>query len=270
MKILVVDDEKLALEGLMHTLSKAAPQAEISGFRNGVEAFAAAEKESFDIAFLDIEMRQMDGITLDKKLRCICPSINIIFTTGYSEYSTEAFELHASGYITKPVTLGKVRYELSELRNPLLDSIESSTEPAKRIKIMTFGNFEVYGDGKPIDFYYNKSKELLAYMVDRNGALCSKNEIMGILWEKNSAESLHTAYLKNCRSDLIKIFEQYDCGEGIIKRRGFIAIVPEIVECDYFDWLKGRNTGANSYHGEYMSQYSWAENTHALLESGNY
>lgn len=125
MRILVVDDEQPALEGLLGTLKKVCSadsewnEAEICGFRDPLEALCSAEKVNYDIAFLDIEMHKLNGISLAQKLKSLSPYINIIFTTGYSEYGMDAFKLHASGYITKPVTAEKVRKELDELRHPI-------------------------------------------------------------------------------------------------------------------------------------------------------
>lgn len=92
MRILVVDDEQPALEGLLGTLKKVCSadsewnEAEICGFRDPLEALCSAEKVNYDIAFLDIEMHKLNGISLAQKLKSLSPYINIIFTTGYSEY----------------------------------------------------------------------------------------------------------------------------------------------------------------------------------------
>ena len=64
MTIIAIDDEKLALEGLVTEIALAAPEAEVHGFRSGVEALAfCREKESLDVAFCDIEMKKMNGLT---------------------------------------------------------------------------------------------------------------------------------------------------------------------------------------------------------------
>ena len=107
MVIFAVDDERLALESLIGAVRKCVPEAEIFGFRKASEALEAAQEKKADIAFLDIEMRETNGISLADKLIERNPKVNIIFTTGYSEYAGKAFELHASGYILKPVTVEK-------------------------------------------------------------------------------------------------------------------------------------------------------------------
>lgn len=71
------------------------------------------------MAFLDIEMPGMSGIALAQRLKELCPRGNLIFVTGFSQYMAEAFQLHASGYIRKPVTVKAVEEELRNLRYPV-------------------------------------------------------------------------------------------------------------------------------------------------------
>lgn len=253
MRIIAVEDELIALEGLLNILKVAAPDAEIHGFRYSDEALEYAKKNSVDVAFLDIQMIGMTGVELAELLADTNPRINIIFTTGYGHYRDVAFSMHASGYITKPVTYEKVKKELGDLRRPV--------ETKKAVKVKTFGNFEVFINNKPVAFKYNKSKELLAYLVDRNGTLCSFREIMAILFEDDDG---HENYLKSLRRDLLEAFTQAGHRDVIVTQKGSIGIVPEKIDCDYFDWLQGKNT--STFMGEYMMQYSWAETTCARLD----
>lgn len=251
MTIVAVDDEKLAMEGLVTAIEKAVPDTKVFGFRNAENVLSFIEENSCNIAFLDIEMRKMNGIELAKRLKLKQPDINIIFTTGYSEYTVDAFALHASGYVMKPITSEKISREIADLRHPV------EHLPSKRIRVQTFGNFEVFADELPMQLQYNKSRELLAYLVDRHGALCTNNEIMAVLWE----DEVRSSYLKNLRSDLFAALSKVDSEDIIVKQRGKLGIVPEKIDCDYFDWLNGDAKAINAYKGEYMSQYSWAEMT---------
>ncbi len=259
MKIMTADNEKLALEGLTRTVQKVLPSVEIVSFRDPAEALEYGMKEEIDIAFLDINMNPVNGIELARQLREVNPRINIIFTTGYSEYTGDAMKLHASGYIMKPVTIEKVRREIEDLRYPVAE------ETGKKLYVQTFGNFEAFADQEPLRFAYTKTKELLAYLVDRKGALCTNGEIMAILWEDDASEK-HTSYLKNLKKDLRTALDMNGCDDVLVRRRGMIGIVPSSIVCDYYDFLAGKPEARQSYCGEYMSQYSWAEFTHAELE----
>ncbi len=169
--------------------------------------------------------------------------MNIIFATGFSRYREAAFDLHASGYLTKPITTDKVRKELAELRRPVAK--------AKRMRVQTFGNFEVYVDGRPLEFRYSRTKEMLAYLVDRQGALCTVGEVQAVLFED---ETGHESYMKSLRQDLQVTLDEAGCGGVLVKQWGKLAVQTSAFDCDYYDWREGRREGL-SYQGEYMSQY---------------
>ena len=118
MRIIAVDDEKLALDALLGSIRKAAPEAEIYGFNDAAEALNFLKDQPCEVAFLDVEMPEMNGVELAKRMKMIYPNINIIFSTGYDQYRGVAFGLHASGYLTKPILPEDVRWELADLRRP--------------------------------------------------------------------------------------------------------------------------------------------------------
>ncbi|MGN0674407.1 MAG: hypothetical protein ACI4KG_01520, partial [Oscillospiraceae bacterium] len=125
---------------------------------------------------------------------------------------------------------------------------------------------EVFADGKPVSFKYSKSKELLAYLVDRQGAMCTNGEAISILWENDDAVDGKAVYFKSVRRDLISTLKECGCGDVIIQQRGSLAIDTTKVQCDYYDWLDGKAEGINAYRGEYMYQYSWGELRHIDIE----
>lgn len=266
MVIFAVDDERLALEGLIGAIRKCVPDAEICGFRKASEAIEGAQKKKTDIAFLDIEMRETNGISLADELIRLNPRVNIIFTTGYSEYAGKAFELHASGYIMKPVTVEKVKNELTHLRYE--ETEEPAEEDSSRLFVRTFGNFEVYQNERPLHFQYSKTKELFAYLIDRRGAVCPIQEIIAVLWEDDDSGRSHNSYIKNMRMDLISTLKKHGAEDVILRTRGGLAVIPEKLDCDYFYYLEHGDDGNRLYRytGEYMTQYSWGEVTHGQLE----
>ena len=186
--------------------------------------------------------------------------INVIFTTGYSEYTKDAMDMHASGYIMKPITPEKIKSELNDLRYRT-----QSAEVKSRFRIVTFGNFMVYDGNSPIKFKYRKSLEVLAYLVDRKGAFASNGELIAALWEDDSDYDGRISYLNNIRADLKNTLSDLGYDDVIIRQRGHLAIDMKKVSCDYYDYLSGDKEKARSYHGEYMSQYSWAEITNGSL-----
>ena len=256
MKIIAVDDEKIALEALSGAIRAIVAEDEVLSFRYPEDAIEYAKENLCDIAFLDIEMVGMSGVELAEELKKYNNEINIVFCTGYGNYRDVAFDLHASGYLMKPITPEKVKRELENLRRPISEK--------KKLKVQTFGNFEVYIDGKPLNFKYRRTKELFAYLVDRVGAMCSVGEIIGILFEDEGGRE---DYFQKLRRDLLSTLEEVGCESAIVHKRGMLGVVVTELQCDYYDYLNHKKDLATSYFGEYMSQYSFAEYTNAHLHS---
>lgn len=247
MNVVVVDDERFVLAAETKAIERVLPGANIIAFQKAKEVVEYAEGNRVDIAFLDINIKSMSGIQLAEKLKSYNSRINIIFCTGYSEYSLEAHELYCSGYLMKPITDEKIQKAVDNLRYPV-------TQKEEGLKVQCFGNFEVYKDGKPIKFKHKKTKELFAYLIDRRGATISTKEMMIALYEENDKES----YIRNLRADLNNTFEQLGLPDVLIHNGGNVGVDMGKIECDYADYLEGQKS---LFHGEYMSQYSFAERT---------
>ena len=256
MRIIAVDDEKIALDSLSSAIKAIVAEDEVISFRYPEDALEYAKDNFCDIAFLDIEMVGMSGVELAEKLKKYNSEINIVFCTGYGNYRDAAFELHASGYLMKPITPEKVKRELENLRRPIFEK--------KRLEVQTFGNFEVYIDGKPVAFKYRRTKELLAYLVDRVGAMCTVGEITGIIFEDEGGRE---DYFQKLRRDLLSTLEEVGCANAIVHKRGMLGVVVSEIQCDYYDCLGGKKSFSSCYFGEYMSQYSFAEYTNAQLHA---
>lgn len=259
MRIIAVDDESIALKGITKTLKKICPDAEITGFGTVEPAILYAKENKVDIAFCDIEMFDVNGIELAKMLKETNPRINIIFCTGYREYMEDAFDLYCSGYILKPATEDKIKKQLENLRFEI-------DESSKRVKIKTFGHFEVFIDGMPVKFNYSKTKEFLAILVDREGKMCTVGSVISIMWEDDDDMSDHTSYMRNIQADLFKVLKNYGLENVIIKQKGAYGIDTSQVECDLYDFKSKKEDTKTLFSGEYMSQYSWAEERIPILE----
>ena len=247
MRILLVDDEKLQLIRLQKAVEEAVGEdCEILSFSNPSQAMAAVEEQTIDLAFLDIEMPGMNGIQLAKELKQINPKINTVFVTAYEQYALDAYRIHASGYVTKPVNKEKISAELANLRNPI------PLPSGKKLQIKCFGNFEVFHDGEPVTFSYTKSKELFAYLVDREGASSTLGELNAVLWEED-----HPSYLRNLIADIQSTLKSVGAEDVFLKRRNACSIDTDLVSCDAYEYKRGNPDAIRAYRGEYMSQYTW-------------
>ena len=104
MIFLITDDEPLQLEELKSILRRIRPEVEIYAYTWPDDALEAAKLHPIDVAFLDIQTGGMTGLELAEQLKMIKPDTHIIFVTGYSQYAVEAFAIHATGYLLKPVS----------------------------------------------------------------------------------------------------------------------------------------------------------------------
>ncbi len=274
MRYLVLDDENIAGHYLAQLIWEVEPEAEVRVMTNAVRAMELVKENRFDVYFLDIQMPGIGGMDFAARLKAMYGRVNVIFVTGYSEHMGEAFRLDASDYIMKPATAEQVRHALANLRYevgaPMAPTSSDSpgstgsdtgegTEPeaeACPLQITCFGNFEVYCQGKPLRFKFEKTKELFAYLVHRRGARCSNKEVMANLWEDDG----HDSYFRMLKKDLYDTMSDIGCEDLLISSRGQIGLGDiSRMDCDYFKWLEDPEEGARLYHGEYMAQYSWAE-----------
>ncbi|MBR1471588.1 MAG: response regulator [Lachnospiraceae bacterium] len=263
MKVLIVDDEQMGIEGLEVVLKEVLEEgAEIDSSRDALKALdkvsqAAKEGVPFDIAFLDIEMPKMNGIQLAVEIKKCSPDTNLVMVTAYKEYALEAWKLHVSDYLMKPANAEDVRNALDNLRRPIRAAQE---EGPKCLRAVCFGSFEAFVGNKPLQFRRKQSKELLAYLIDRRGTVCSMGEILGILFEDDNSNS-RKSWLRTLVQDLKHTLEEAGVGDVLIKGWNSLAVNCDRIDCDYFKLLEGNPLAMNDYCGEYMAQYSWAEMT---------
>ena len=121
MNILIVDDWPLIMQEMVRQVKLLRPSDACHGVTSGAEALELAKTVRFDVALLDIDMPEMDGLSLARELMKQQKYINIIFVTGYPSSALEAYEVYASGFLVKPVGEKQLEQALSNLRHPVLD-----------------------------------------------------------------------------------------------------------------------------------------------------
>lgn len=111
MRIAICDDEEIYRIELKSCLNKLLIDTDydINTFSDGRILLNRFEECPFDIVFLDIEMPEIDGITLARKLRAASDSVFIVFLTSHIEYALEGYEVNALRYLTKPADPNKVK-----------------------------------------------------------------------------------------------------------------------------------------------------------------
>lgn len=252
MEILIVDDEQMVLQEALVIVKAVRKNDTVTGVAWSSDALQLAQEKKIDVALLDIEMPEMNGLMLAKKLKEYNPETNIIFVTAYSSYALDAFSLYASGYLLKPLQKKAVEQAFLNLRYPV-----KRTE--NKLYAQCFGNFEVFYQRKPLQFSRSKTKELLAYLIDRNGAVVNTAQLCAVLWEDSVDSESNKHYLRNLLADLKKTLKSCGAEQVLWTKRNQFAVRPEEIDCDYYRFLQQDPAAVNSYRGEYMIQYSWAE-----------
>ncbi|MDL2263628.1 response regulator [Synergistaceae bacterium OttesenSCG-928-I11] len=258
MNILAVDDEKPALRMLKDAIEEAVPGVSVVAFLSVDRALAYARQNVVDVAFLDIRMPDIDGMALARCLKEINDRTNIVFVSGYADYALDAFSLPASGYLLKPVSADAVRREMDRLRYPV-------SPMRHRVWAQTFGNFEIFVEGRPVVFKLSKAKEVLAYLVDRRGAAVRKAELATLLWSQGEYDRNRQIYLQKVIAELVRALKATGAGDVVRRWQGNLAVDVSKIACDYYDFLNGNASAIDAYNGEYMSNYGWAEYTAGTL-----
>jgi two-component SAPR family response regulator len=262
MYILALDDERYALASLAEKLKLVFPDAFLQKETQASSALSWAESlaqqgEELSYAFLDIQLRGMNGIEVARNLKALHPKVVLFFCTAYSEYAFDAFGLCAKGYLLKPILAKDIERVLDEM----VDDWRASPNPLpKNVRVQTFGNFGVFVDDTLLSFEREKAKELLAYLVDRHGAPVTTAQIATVLWE-----APYDRKLKNKTTAIISSLRNTLRSAGIesllIKSWNNLALDVSKIKCDAYDFEKGDLLAINSFRGEYMVNYSWAEFT---------
>lgn len=261
MKFLAVDDEPRALKDICEALEEAVLGCESVAFTSPAKALEYGKLNPIDVAFLDIEMGRVSGLVLAKKLKDVNPKIHIIFVTSYEKYAVDAFRLHATGYLMKPARAEDIQRELTFLYG------NSFTEQPKKIRMQTFGGFDIYVNDQPLSFKRSKSKELLAYLVDRRGLSITTREACDILFEDGGYDISRKNYFQTIVSELHNVLKRARAEHILLKKRNSFAVDIKAFECDSYRFLEGDPIAVNNYRRDYMICYSWAEFTMGIMES---
>lgn len=257
MKLILVDDDLASLR-LITTFCSMIPDVTVAGsFSDAEEAFLFAKSNPPDAAILDIIMPVQDGLTLADRLYEINPDMLIFFATASEQFALSAFRRRAVSYITKP-------YSFSDIFESLERAKLLCSEERVRIRVRTFGHFDIFVNDTLLKFPRQKCKELLAFFVDRKGGAVSAEQIIDALWEERFDESVK-AYFHVVLRDLKKALKEAGIESLLVCNRNQNAINPAMLDCDYYRFLDGDISAIREFNEEYMVDYSWAEPTVAVL-----
>ncbi|MFC9709031.1 response regulator [Paenibacillus sp. NPDC056933] len=287
MKAILIDDELLALSYLELQLMKMDNfSLEIIGkFTNPYDAMAIVKHTKVDIAFIDIELPEINGIELAERLLEDHPGLMVVFVTAYQEYAVEAFELNAMDYIVKPVRFDR----LSKTMNRILSKNRVSfnnpdPHPHQPLRMTMFRQVMIEEPQSPGQFSLmqwrtSRAQELFLYLLQHRGQLVRKSFIVDLLWSNidlNKAYSQLYTTIYHIRKSLTpyeKRFQIKSANEGYLLELDNIILDVAVWDdssqtIDISENLALYLEKMSSYTGDYLQEYDywWAEGERQRLK----
>ncbi len=262
---LCVDDEALLLEDLKRAVEKSPDISQVYAFDDAIDADEWAQTHKADIAFLDVRMPVVDGLELARRLHRSQPGLPIVFCTGYKEYALEAFTVHASGYLLKPVRPDKVQEEIEHVKsrqdqtkaaageNDRTAPDQKQEEPKADwlLTVRPYGEFTVLDrQGQSISFKRKKEKELFAALIHQNGKEITADQLCELLWDDNA-----WMYEKNKQY----IYTLLSLLRGTIRDAGAEEILKKGESGYILDTSRIYVDDSGKQGQEYMPGYAWSK-----------
>ncbi len=127
----------------------------------------------------------------------------------------------------------------------------------KKLRVCTYGSFEVYVGDRPIIFRNRKAKELLAFCIDRRGKTLTSDDVSEYLWSNRPfGENIRQLYRRAAR-DLTKTLNQEGLEGVFIRTRGKCRVQMEEIDCDLIRYLDDHNAEPADFAEMYLYEYEW-------------
>lgn len=257
MEIVIVDDEIASLNTFLSNIIDNTHLSYRMYKNNPLSALEHIKTHHVDGAFLDINMPEIDGITLAQKMIEAEPQLKIVFISGYTQNEEEIrakIGKNLLGFCYKPYDEKEIGFYISAVCDGDIP----------KVRMQMFPTFEMYANGKVIEFQRKKCKELLALLIDHRGATVTMGEAIACLWpdkEENLSKRLYRDAVVRLRLLL------NECGLIHLVKFGRAAqrLVLDYVTCDMWDFIDGKED--SSYLGEYLVNYEWSMEKQCFLDS---
>ena len=277
-RVIAVDDETKVLDRFERMMVEE-PRVTVAGkFTRAADAVDFARHNPVDIAFLDIEMPELNGLELAKMLSKENPTIEIVFITAYDGYALKAFQAHAVGYLLKPFAAGDIREQLDVLERKLRYKMPI---PSRRLTVKCFGSFLCCADtvGEPVRWRTSKAEELFALLLHYRGGAVSREIFIDLLWPDADPEKASNYFRVTC-TYLRNALTGSGFNDILLRERDHYRINTAYIDCDMMrfqdavELLPSLETDAlesasGLYTGAYLENmpYEWAFKTRVWMEN---
>ncbi len=275
MKVILVDDEKSMLLIMRKMLSRIQDIELAGSFQSPGEAYNYVKENKVDMAFVDINMPEENGLDFVRRVTAEINDIAIFFLTAHKEYALEAYGVYAFDYLVKPITKEKLENSIKKAKEKLI-FLQPSDRCVNKSKLFFYclGSLDVKSaNDRFVQFTSSKSSELMAYLIMHRGRLVSKWRIMEDVFvgmaPQNAETYLNTTVYKlrkalephGMKSIIISADESYkvDMKDIYVDMIDFENRILKINQLDGFNQEEAIHT-ENLYSGELFGEkdYSWS------------
>ncbi|WP_096185807.1 response regulator [Evansella halocellulosilytica] len=283
MKLILVDDEPLALEVLERKIRQVNPLADIETFVTLQMNVHVDLIKEVEVVFLDIEMPHINGIELAEQLLEVNPRLSVVFVTAFHSYAIHAFELNALDYLLKPVSLKRLQKTFKRIESCQKEK-EAPVPRENLLRIQVSGDLRFQftnGESEVVQWRTSKAQELFLYLLHHDGKTVRKDELIELLWPEVDQEKAF-AQLYTTIYHIRKTLERFTSHFSIKNQHdGYILSIKNAV-IDLVEWekrldeappvqidtIRDYETLMELYKNPYLDNYNflWAEAERFRLE----
>ncbi|CAM3626401.1 response regulator [Marinicrinis lubricantis] len=284
MRVILIDDERLALNYLEHQLMKIGGIEMKGKYVDPISAREHLLREDVDVVFLDINLLGANGIEVAEQFLEIKPMLNIVFITAYDEYAIKAFELNALDYILKPVGAERLRKTVQRMMDRLNQAPQSNLVQIQQVRIRLFDQLSIgfeIEEPSPIRWRTARAQELFLYLLQHRGQIVRKSTIIDLMWPEYELSRAYSQ-MYTAIYHIRKTIEPFSNAIQIVNETDGYRLSTENVWLDVEEWeqkiksapaMTEETIGSleqlmDLYVGDYLKQYDywWAESERHRLK----
>jgi two-component system, LytTR family, response regulator len=230
MKSVIIDDEIKAVERINEILTEDGRFDDIISFTQGLEALNYCKNQDVDIVFLDIDMPDMDGISFGRAIFKEKPQIIIVYVTAYDEYTMEAYNNFAFGYLLKPVSKMDI-HSVIDLFFLRIQQNDLHNKNNALIQVQMHGDKNILYRNERIIFRTKKAEEMMYLLLHHLGEALTIDYICECLWPYEDYDK-QKKYFHTHLYNLRKAFEAKGLNEVIINHLGKYKVKTSLFSLD--------------------------------------
>ncbi|MCQ4022967.1 MULTISPECIES: hypothetical protein [unclassified Ruminococcus] len=255
---ILISKNELCLDLMSQLCSEHLEINVLGKYASYMQALKLAQGRTVDFALIDYPDGDEDAIEFGTSLRRLNSSVVLIYFITQPQQSFEAVKIRADFCLIKP-------FSKYEFRGAVRRAYVLNKSSGCPVVMHMFGKFGVFCDGRAVKFKSNKAKELFALCADHCGAEVTIGEASDKLWGERPYDDKVKALYRKAVMNIRRTLEEYDIQNVFLVKRGSCGINPNNISCDYYKFRRSPIANIELYNGEYLSDYSWAEERAAML-----